>query len=79
MGKEPCFLGPSDSVSSQEEGDGFLLDSTSHPSPASPPWSQAPQASYSHSSTACCVTLEKPLPLSVPSLSTGEIANDHST
>ena len=30
-------------------------------------------------STACCVTLEKPLPLSVPSLSTGEIANDHST
>ena len=60
VGKEPGFLGPSDGVCSQE-GDGFSLASTSHPSPASPPWSQASQAPPSHSSMACCETLEKPL------------------
>ena len=67
MGKEPSFLGPSDGVSSWE-GDGFSLASTSHPSPASPPWSQASQAPPSHSSMACCETLEKPLPLCAQSL-----------
>ena len=70
VGKEPGFLGPSDGVCSQE-GDGFLLASTSHPSPASPRWSQAPQAPPPHSSMACCETLEKPLPRSAQSLHWG--------
>ena len=68
--KEPCFLGP---MTESVLGEGCLLaGQTSHPSPASPPWSQAPQACHSHSSMASCMALEKPLPLSVPSLSTGE-------
>lgn len=39
--------------SPQKKGDGFSLDSTSHPSPASPPWSQAPQAPSSSLSLYC--------------------------
>ena len=65
-GKGALLPRPSDGFSSREEGDGFSLDSTSHPSPASPPWSQAPQAPHPHSSTACCVTLENPFPSLCP-------------
>ena len=48
-GKGALLPRPSDGFSSREEGDGFSLDSTSHPSPASPSWSQAPQAPHPHS------------------------------
>ena len=78
--RSPCFLVPSDDVCSlSRRGDGFSLDSTSHPSPASPLGGRQPRLLTLAPPFPCWVTLGKPLSLSVPNFSIGEIGNNYKT